>query len=196
MARKFTEAEKEKIRAALIRECELSWSKFGYVKTNIGELCKKVGISKGAFYLFYSSKEELFCDVLDYIQDNIFNIIKEELSKNPTKEGFLQVMFVMFEQYVHNNFLHNVKSEDFMTFVNRLPKNRIKKHEFASIEMFQLMRKKANIKFSIDEIKAFEIISFLLSLATIEEFEDGRYTSDKFEMFEFMTRAMFEKIVI
>ena len=64
MARSFTETEKENIRKRLLDACRQSWTQYGYKKTSVDELCQQAGISKGAFYLFFESKEALFCDVL------------------------------------------------------------------------------------------------------------------------------------
>ena len=56
MARSFSEREKENIRKSLIDICKQSWTQYGYKKTSVDEMCKQVGISKGAFYLFFESK--------------------------------------------------------------------------------------------------------------------------------------------
>lgn len=71
----------------LLVNCEDSWSKLGYKKTNIEDLCAKAGISKGAFYLFYASKEELFFDVIMRIQTKLVYLTKATLGETPTKES-------------------------------------------------------------------------------------------------------------
>ena len=71
MGRSFTKREKEKIRQSLQDACKQSWTRYGYKKTSIDELCRQAGISKGAFYLFYESKEALFCEVLCQVQQQI-----------------------------------------------------------------------------------------------------------------------------
>lgn len=60
MARSFTEREKENIKRSLQETCKRSWTQSGYKKTSVDDLCRQAGISKGAFYLFYESKEVLF----------------------------------------------------------------------------------------------------------------------------------------
>lgn len=54
----------------------------GYKKTGVDELCRQAGISKGAFYLFYASKEALFCEVLCSVQEQMrkeaSRILKEQ----------------------------------------------------------------------------------------------------------------------
>jgi AcrR family transcriptional regulator len=63
MPKAFTEQEKELIRKRLLEQGHKQFSAYGLRKTNIEELAEASGISKGAFYLFYTSKEALFMDV-------------------------------------------------------------------------------------------------------------------------------------
>jgi len=65
MPKAFTEHEKELIRKRLLEQGYKQFSAYGLRKTNIEELAGAVGISKGAFYLFYASKEALFMDVIE-----------------------------------------------------------------------------------------------------------------------------------
>ena len=65
MPKGFTEHEKELIRKRLLKEGYKQFSAYGLKKTNIEELAQAAQISKGAFYLFYESKEALFMDVAE-----------------------------------------------------------------------------------------------------------------------------------
>jgi len=65
MPKGFTEHEKELIRKRLLEQGYKHFSAYGLKKTNIEELAKAAKISKGAFYLFYESKEALFMDVAE-----------------------------------------------------------------------------------------------------------------------------------
>jgi len=65
MPKAFTEQEKELIRKRLLEQGHKQFSAYGLRKTNIEELAEAAGISKGAFYLFYVSKEALFMDVAE-----------------------------------------------------------------------------------------------------------------------------------
>ena len=89
MARSFSEREKENIRKSLIDICKQSWTQYGYKKTSVDEMCKQVGISKGAFYLFFESKEALFCgsDTADYTI--LMNKVSEEQAKEMEQAGEL-----------------------------------------------------------------------------------------------------------
>jgi AcrR family transcriptional regulator len=68
MPKAFTEKEKELIRKRLLEQGHKQFSAYGLRKTNIEELAEASGISKGAFYLFYASKEALFMDVVEQVE--------------------------------------------------------------------------------------------------------------------------------
>lgn len=68
MPKAFTAPEKELIRKRLLEQGHKQFSAYGLRKTNIEELAEAAGISKGAFYLFYASKEALFMDVVEQVE--------------------------------------------------------------------------------------------------------------------------------
>jgi len=65
MATKFTEKEMADIRAKLKESAQKCVSSIGMRKTTVDDLCDYAGISKGAFYKFYESKEALFFEILE-----------------------------------------------------------------------------------------------------------------------------------
>ncbi len=65
MPKGFTEHEKELITQRLLEQGYKLFSAYGLKKTNVEEIAEAVGISKGAFYIFYASKEALFMDVVE-----------------------------------------------------------------------------------------------------------------------------------
>src|SRR5690349_24989999 len=71
MPKAFTQNEKEIIRAQLHEKGKKLCEKQGLKKTSVDELAEAVGISKGAFYLFYDSKEELFLEVLEQLETEL-----------------------------------------------------------------------------------------------------------------------------
>lgn len=52
----------------LLEQGEKHFSRFGFKKTNIEEIAFAVGISKGAFYRFFDSKELLFMAVIEEVE--------------------------------------------------------------------------------------------------------------------------------
>ena len=71
MPKAFTEHEKELLRTQMREKGKALFEKQGLKKTSVDELTEAVGISKGAFYLFYESKEELFLDILEQLEQEI-----------------------------------------------------------------------------------------------------------------------------
>lgn len=65
MPKAFSEQEKQTIQARLLEEGRKQFATFGLTKTRVEELATGAGISKGAFYNFYASKEALFMDVVE-----------------------------------------------------------------------------------------------------------------------------------
>jgi AcrR family transcriptional regulator len=71
MPKAFTKHEKELINKRLLEEGYRLFSAYGLKKTNIEEIAEAAGISKGAFYIFYESKEALFMDVIEQAETRV-----------------------------------------------------------------------------------------------------------------------------
>jgi AcrR family transcriptional regulator len=69
MPKGFTLQENELIRKRLLEQGYKQFSIYGLKKTNVEELAEAAGISKGAFYNFYASKEALFMDVIELAEE-------------------------------------------------------------------------------------------------------------------------------
>lgn len=82
MPRGFTEQEKLNIRSRLLAIGKESFGLYGIKKTSVEELAKSAGISKGAFYQFYDSKESLYFEIIrNYEQgqhDQMHNILSQQ----------------------------------------------------------------------------------------------------------------------
>jgi AcrR family transcriptional regulator len=69
MPKGFTGREKELIRARLIERGRECLATYGIRRTSVEDLTGAAGISKGAFYLFFDSKEELFFEIISQFED-------------------------------------------------------------------------------------------------------------------------------
>ena len=68
MAKAWSSREKELIKNSLRNEGRKLFEKYGIRKTTLDDIVRSAGISKGAFYFFYQSKEELFFDILESLE--------------------------------------------------------------------------------------------------------------------------------
>lgn len=67
MVRK-TKAEAEKTRERILKSAKKLFEKQGYAGSSIGEICKESGVTKGALFHHFSSKENLFREVWTNLQ--------------------------------------------------------------------------------------------------------------------------------
>lgn len=82
MPRAFSAGERESIGAALAAHGLRLFSAQGLRKTSVEELAAAAGISKGAFYLFYGSKEELFFDLLEQYEARFQAELLEQIAQD------------------------------------------------------------------------------------------------------------------
>ena len=162
MARSFTEREKENIKRSLQEACKQSWTQYGYKKTSVDDLCKQVGISKGAFYLFFESKEALFCEVLCSVQEHICNAALEVIEKHRGKYGVAKALKLIYREYDKNNFLYDSDSTDFTILMNKLSEEQAKKIEESNHMSQQLFSGQPYLKFKVDADLAMSVIYSLI----------------------------------
>jgi len=175
MPRSFSEAEKESIRQKLIAECKKSWSVHGYKKTSVSELCAKVGISTGAFYSFYSSKEALFCDVMDNFQQSTRKMFDEMLSSPPTKKEICDALKKLYLEYAENNIITKRHGPDYKSLLNKLPKEWREKHSKNSEDSLAATLFAPNIKMKVSNDRAHGIIDTLLLTVVNKEMIKDHY---------------------
>ncbi len=72
----FTDAEKEAIGKQLKASAWAYAKAPGMRKATVEELCQSAGISKGAFYAFYGSKELLFFEVMEECHSRMYGAAK------------------------------------------------------------------------------------------------------------------------
>ena len=177
MARSFTEREKENIKKGLQDACKRSWTQYGYKKTSVDELCREAGISKGAFYLFFESKEALFCEVLCSVQEQIRQVAAKALK-------------IIYREYDKNNFLYNSNTTDFTIFMNRLTEDQIKKIEASNNVNQQLFLDQPYLKLKVDADMAASVIYSLIMNIKNKDIFPCNHT----ETFDFMVDHLIDSL--
>lgn len=189
MPKGFTEQEKLNIREKLVAACTNNWTQRGYKKTSVDELCQKAGISKGAFYLFFDSKEDLFCEVLCKVQRRIYDTAKALMENESGKTGVLSALRFVYCEYDRNNFLYNSDSADYLLLMNKLKPEqaeRAQKLERLNQELFLKvpnLRRKAT-----DELTLSVLYSLLMGVKL------KAVLQNHVEVFEFLAGLAIEEI--
>jgi len=155
MPKAFSEHERETIRTQMREKGKKLFEKHGLKKTSVDEVTEAVGISKGAFYLFYESKEELFLDILEQIEKEIQTSIleftltpKADARKNVST--MLKRFLVTWDDYP---LLKNFSKSDFDYLERKIPVQRIQQHvqsdtEFTSNFIKKIKREGIIVKVS------------------------------------------------
>lgn len=186
----FSDEEKAVLRDRLCVECEKRWALFGYKKTSIGELTSAIGISTGAFYLLFSSKEDFFCETLVRVRARLKQNIMEIIHTDENKEGFVKALIWHFQEFERAPFLYDLGSPDFMAFLNKIPKERIDEMQFDSKAFFFEMLEASKLTCKIDQEKVYEVISTLLY--TVELKKHSPY--DSRWIFEFLLNSVIDDL--
>ena len=132
--------EKEKKRERILKKSWELFKKNGYEETKIERITKEVGISKGSFYTYFKTKEDVLFSILEktiffidrYIFENMYktkikdNSINDiDTSEEPSKVlyNLLEKRVELFLGYVQNMKLENLyimKSGQIDEFKNKI----------------------------------------------------------------------------
>jgi AcrR family transcriptional regulator len=130
MPKHFSEPEKERIRARLLERGEQLFSTYGLAHTNVEELARAAGISKGAFYLFYPSKESLFMDVVEALEERYRGRVLTAVERpGPSPRARLAaVLAEAFHIFLETPLLQTFTSANFSALLLRMPPEKITEH--------------------------------------------------------------------
>ena len=130
MPKAFSEQEKQFIRRQLLEKGKQLFERHGIKKTSIDEIVDAVGLSKGAFYLFYESKEDLLLAILEQLETDfrtrIFDFsIGNQSNARPRLSKLLKDALLTWDEYP---LLKNLGNADYEYLARKLPPARIQAH--------------------------------------------------------------------
>ena len=130
MPEAFSEYEKEIIRRQLIDKGRALFERHGLRKTTVEEITKAAGISKGAFYKFFVSKEELYMQILEDLEDTFHTNILEAAS-NPGEDAHEHIAQLLREVLLSMDsfpILKNFDREEYDYLVRKISAERVQQH--------------------------------------------------------------------
>lgn len=130
MPKAFSDHEKETIRQQLRTQGQRLFAVHGLKKTSVDDLTQATGISKGAFYLFYASKEELLMEILEQIEVTMQTAILEfalqpDRNARANVRTLLTNLLLLWDAYP---LLKQFGQEEYMMLVRKLPPERVQAH--------------------------------------------------------------------
>jgi AcrR family transcriptional regulator len=174
MPKAFSEQEKQIISQRLLEQGYKQFSAYGIKKTNIEEIAKAVGISKGAFYGFYESKEELFMDV---IEETEIRVRKElmaviELPGPSPRARLYQIFTKAISLFSSLPILKIFSSGDFELLFQRIPGKKLQDHLSSDLVFFEELISRCQTVGIPIKVKAEQIVSLFYPLV-ISIFQDA-----------------------
>jgi AcrR family transcriptional regulator len=130
MPKAFSEYEKNLIRTRLLEQGHKQFSAHGLRKTNIEELAAAAGISKGAFYLFYESKEALFMDVIEQVEERfrVEVLAAVDLPGPSPRARLFAVLKKAFSLLKTIPLMQFLTSSDYDLLFRRMPPDKFQEH--------------------------------------------------------------------
>jgi AcrR family transcriptional regulator len=130
MPKAFTEQEKELIRTRLLEQGYKQFSAYGLRKTTIEELAEAAGISKGAFYLFYASKEALFMEVVEQVEHRFRQELEAlvDLPGPSPRARLFALLHYAFRRVKSIPLLQLLTSSDYDLLIRRVPPETFQEH--------------------------------------------------------------------
>lgn len=160
MSGKEKNIKKQKKRKILEKAFEL-FRKNGYTDTKVEDITRKLGISKGSFYTYFKTKEELLCEVLESVKKSeMKKYSKLEIDENPRKtlENFIKERFKSFLELLNNvdigivrSFVQNTIAGKFHEEMTKFFKSFIKENI--------LLRYESNREYDMEIISDFIILA-------------------------------------
>lgn len=153
MSKSFSEHERSTINQKLIQSCEECWSRYGYKKTSVGEISQMAGISTGAFYLFYKSKEMLFIETAQLVSDRFFSILEKDIPPQPTKHDFAKAIKLMTKELENADWFLSL-SDEFEMLSRKLPPNYLEQVQIKDVSNFSQVIEKYHLtpKFNTEKM--------------------------------------------
>jgi AcrR family transcriptional regulator len=130
MPKAFTERENELIKNRLVELGYKQFSAYGLKKANVEEIAKAAGISKGAFYNFYESKEALFMDVAELAEQRFRQELLAVIElPGPSPRTRLTAVFKKaFDLLKTIPVLQFITGSDFDLLLRRVPPEKFQEH--------------------------------------------------------------------
>jgi len=186
----FTEEEKDRLREQLCDECEKHWRAVGYRKTSISALTKKVGISTGAFYTLYPSKEDLFLLAFQKLREQQMKTINNIITENPTLEGGIEAIKYSYRLYDENPFLYDFSSPDLWALIKKLPLGKWEEITKENADFLSVLAEKINLTPKVSPQKIHAVLATLMYTITFK----GKISYDNYDVFDFLVDCSMKEL--
>lgn len=130
MASAFTKQEKAAIRLALKEAAQKCAATIGMRKTTVDQLAESAGISKGAFYKFYETKEHLFFEVLEDWHTEVYDAAWNMWESRPELSHPMRAAETILEacRVMEQNSMMDFFENELSYLLRKIPEEDISRH--------------------------------------------------------------------
>lgn len=153
------EAKKDKI---IEKSMELFCEK-GYHTTKVEEITKALGISKGNFYTYFGSKEEVLYEILNIMKNERIKMLEEiDTDKAPKEilkifiEDYIQFFFKYLKKVNLQNIDHFLKDEKVLNYAEEIQDILV---DFLKKNIVERIRESKNKEYNLRFISEFILAS-------------------------------------
>ena len=153
------EAKKDKL---IEKSMELFCEK-GYHTTKVEEITKALGISKGNFYTYFGSKEEVLYEILDIMKNERIKMLEEiDTDKAPKEilktfiEDYIQFFFKYLKKVNLQNIDHFLKDEKVLNYAEEIQDILV---DFLKKNIVERIRESKNKEYNLRFISEFILAS-------------------------------------
>lgn len=177
MPRAFSEAEKESIMARLLAVGQRLFTSHGLRKVTVEELAAEAAISKGAFYLFYPSKEALFMAVMEQAEQEFRQTVLAavDAAVGTPRARLYQVLHTAFTTWKTIPLLQVLTRGEYDGLARRIPAEQLQAHlqsDQGFVEELLARCRAAGIPVQV-EAAAFDGLLHLLFFTSLHEDDLG-----------------------
>ena len=122
MRKALSEREQHAIKTKLLESCRVCWERYGYKKTGVAQLASMAGISTGAFYAFFPSKEMIFIETANAFIQKLYALMAACKPAAPTKYHFVSGFKQCIDEMFQNPWIFSLRA-DIETFLRKLPED-------------------------------------------------------------------------
>ena len=193
MATAFSEKERETIRQGLVDAALECMAGNGMRGVTVERLARQTGISKGAFYHFYGSKEELFLQALEQVHNEMYGQAEQTFChgqgdiRQRSKQAIMDVVRVA-EKYHAVDFIRR----DFPLMMERLPQAVLRERYISDDERIRRLLKTAQVQLRTDMDTACTIIHLILSSLAMQDEAGERYS----QAIQLMVDGVCDRIIL
>ena len=153
------EAKKDKL---IEKSMELFCEK-GYHTTKVEEITKALGISKGNFYTYFGSKEEVLYEILNIMKNERIKMLEEiDTDKAPKEilktfiEDYIQFFFKYLKKVNLQNIDHFLKDEKVLNYAEEIQDILV---DFLKKDIVERIRESKNKEYNLRFISEFILAS-------------------------------------